>query len=220
MLNDNEFNQVIDQLIADNPEFDLPQEMIDKTREIYNLVKNEKINLARPKREHHNLVTAIFGQVFVGVKPETITALHSDNKHMNYFDVFLEQGEAKKVMKALKKEGLSTESLRGIKRNLPENSKKIGEDVYVNQVISRTEEDSLLIEEFEIIKKTEEGTEILYKWERKFEDDIPKIETPQILKIGKIGELKNSKGEIIYKYRLKNLIIAYKDKKGRFTKKI
>lgn len=219
MLNDNEFNQVIDQLIADNTEFDLPQSMVDKTREIYNLVKNEKINLSRPKREHHNLVTAIFGQVFIGTKPETIIALHSDNKHMNYFDVFLEQGEAKKVMQALKKEGISTEALRGIKRNLPENLKKIGDNVYVTQVISSNDSDSLSIEEFEIIKKTEEGAEVLYAWKRD-DEDIPKIEVPKILKIGRIGEIKTSKGEVLFKERLKDNRIIYRDKLGRFAKKI
>lgn len=94
-----------------------------KTYITYERLMSEKTNVNKTIQEQEDLITAIIigrnttnkdGQV---ESWERIFTEHSDAKHLSYFDNFLRQGELEKILKALKKNGISTEVLRPIRKN-------------------------------------------------------------------------------------------------------
>lgn len=220
-INDLDFKNAVERYIEINPDIIITEEMINKSYEIFETVKKEKLNINRKGLEKESFVTAILGQVIIGQDKDTLTALYSDNKHMNYFDVFLDKGEARKIQKALTNKGLSTEVLRGIKKSLPEEGKKIAPNILYVQELGENENGSLVIVNVEIVEVKDNGeNEVIYNWKRKQDFEVPDIKLPDILKAGFKQTIILSDGTKIRKEILKNNRTIYRDAKGRFTKKI
>lgn len=231
-------NQILTQFADENPQIELTESQIADTVDLFDRLMNEKVNQTKNAWEQEALVTDIAIGLSIGESVDFIFRQHADNKHLNYFDVFLEQGEANRIQKVLFKHGISTDVLKGIKKNV-EFDVTIG-NVRVVQTMSDGEDTSPTIDRFEIYKDGER----IYKWtpyefweegydDIDFEPDEyyspePEIETPKApppTKSGKprkgiyLGTIISSDGDNVTIEKLKNGRTVYRASNGRFTKK-
>lgn len=98
---------------------------------------------------------------------------YGSNKHMNYYDIFLKQGEADKIQEVLSNYGISTDVLKGISRKQDFESPTIennGHKVKINQIIGN-DGGSYYVEEFEIII----DGKTVYKWTREVNASVAKL---------------------------------------------
>lgn len=231
-------NQILTQFVDENPQIELTESQIQDTIDLFDRLMNEKVNQSKNLWEQEALVTDIAIGYSIGEQTDFIFRQHADNKHLNYFDVFLEQGEADKIQKALFKHNISTDVLKGIKKNV-DFDVTIG-NVRVVQKMSDGEDTSPTIESFEIYK----NGELIYKWtpdefweegydDIDFEPDEyyspePEVETPKApppTKSGKprkgiyLGTVISSSGDNVTIEKLTNGRTVYRASNGRFTKK-
>lgn len=231
-------NQILTEFADNNPQIELTESQIQDTVDLFDKLMNEKVNQSKNLWEQEALVTDIAIGYSIGEPTDLIFRQHADNKHLNYFDVFLEQGEADKIQKALLKHNIPTDVLKGIKKNVDFDT-TIG-NVRVVQTMSDGEDTSPTIESFEIYK----DGELIYKWspdefweegynDIDFEPDeyySPEyeIETPKApppTKSGKprkgiyIGTVISSDGDNVTIEKLTNGRTIYRASNGRFTKK-
>lgn len=124
MFNKEQVFGIIEKTLAENNGI-LKLSELDKRKTYitYERLMSEKTNINKTIQEQEDLITAMIigrnttnkdGQV---ESWERIFTEHSDSKHLSYFDNFLKQGELEKILKALKKNGISTEVLRPIRKN-------------------------------------------------------------------------------------------------------
>lgn len=234
-------NQILTKFAEEHPQFELTESQIVDTQILYDRLMNEKVNQTKNAWEQESLITDIATGLAIGEDPELIFREHADNKHLNYFDVFLRKGETEKILQIFYEYGISTDILKGLKKNVPDDYTIDG--VRVIQEISNDPNVSPQIINFEIYK---DGKRI-YKWtpndiaeeeDEEEESDLyepdfnynPKIEqvinkfTPPT-KSGKlrkgvyIATIISSEGKPITKEMTSNGRFIYRDSNGRFTKK-
>lgn len=229
-------NQILTQFADENPQIELTESQIADTQILYDRLMNEKVNQTKNAWEQEALVTDIAIGLTMGESTDLIFRQHADNKHLNYFDVFLGAGETDNIQQAFQEHGISTDVLKGIKKNV-DFDVTIG-NVRVVQTMSDGEDTSPTIESFEIYS---DGKRI-YKWspnepyEEEDEVDEPDAyydePTEKIAPIvapptksGKprkgtyIATVITSFGEIVTKEMTSKGRIIYRSVDGRFTNK-
>lgn len=216
-------NQILTEFADNNPQIELTESQIQDTVDLFDILMNEKVNQSKNLWEQEALVTDIAIGYSIGEPTDLIFRQHADNKHLNYFDVFLEQGEADKIQKALLKHNISTDVLKGIKKNV-DFDVTVG-NVRIVQTMSDGEDTSPTIESFEIYK----DGELIYKWTPdEYYRPEPEVETPKELpptKSGKprkgiyLGTIISSDGDNVTIEKFKNGRTVYRASNGRFTKK-
>lgn len=230
-------NQILTQFVNENPQIKLTESKIQDTVDLFDKLMNEKVNQSKNLWEQEALVTDIAIGYSFGEQTDFIFRQHADNKHLNYFDVFLEQGEAEKIQKALLKYNISTDVLKGIKKNIDFDI--VIDKIRIVQTMSDGENTSPTIESFEIYK----DKKLIYRWgadeflekeynntDSKFDEyyrqeskvEIPKEPPPT--KSGKrrkgiyLGTVISSNGDKVIIEKLTNGQTVYRASNGRFTK--
>ena len=229
-------NQILTKFAEEHPEVELTESQIADTKILYDRLMNEKVNQTKNAWEQESLITDIATGLAIGEDPELIFREHADNKHLNYFDVFLRKGETEKILQIFDEYGISTDILKGLKENTPDDYTIDG--VRVVQEISDDPNVSPYIINFEIYK---DGKRI-YKWtpndiaeEEDEEYDInahyeylkeqEALRPNPITKSGKprkgvyIATVVSSEGDKVTAEKISNGKIIYRDSKGRFAKK-
>lgn len=229
-------DQILTKFAEEHPEIELTESQIADTKTLYNRLMNEKVNQTKNAWEQESLITDIATGLAIGEDPELIFREHADNKHLNYFDVFLRKGESEKILQIFDEYEISTDILKGLKKNVPDDYTIDG--VRVIQEISNDPNVSPYIINFEIYK---DGKRI-YKWtpndiaeEEDEEYDInahyeylkeqEALRPNPITKNGKqrkgiyIATVVSSEGDKVTAEKISNGKIIYRDSKGRFAKK-
>ena len=229
-------NQILTKFAEEHPEIELTESQIADAKILYDRLMNEKVNQTKNAWEQESLITDIATGLAIGEDPELIFREHADNKHLNYFDVFLRKGESEKILQIFDEYGISTNILKGIKKNVPDNYTIDG--VHIVQEISDDPNVSPYITNFEIYK---DGKRI-YKWtpndiaeEEDEEYDInahyeyskeqEALRPNPITKSGKrrkgiyIATVVSSEGDKVTAEKISNGRIIYRDSNGRFAKK-
>lgn len=238
-------NQIINKFIDENPQFSLNSDKIKDTKDLFDKLMNEKSNITKNEWEQEALITDIATGFAYNEPADLIFREHSDNKHMSFFDNFLEEGESNKISKILSEYGLPTEVLRGVKPNVDiDIERDFGNDtVEIRGKInpspdSESEQDDF----FEIWLNGKK----IYEWDRNGFDEVEEVGDFEIddtyepdsyyepsgerraklyTKSGKlrkgiyIATIEKSNGEIITKELTSKGQIIYRDSKGRFTRK-
>lgn len=229
-------NQILTQFADENPQIELTESQIDDTKILYDRLMNEKVNQTKNVWEQEALITDIAIGLTMGESTDLIFRQHADNKHLNYFDVFLENGEADRIQKVFQKHGISTDVLKGIKKNI-DFDVTIG-NIRVVQTMSDEEDTSPTIDSFEIYQ----NGELIYKWspdefweeedEDIYEPDeyythseeavsivVPPTKSGKPRKGIYIATIISSEGDIITEEMTAKGQIIYRASNGRFTKK-
>lgn len=229
-------NQILTKFAYEHPQVELTESQIADTQTLYDRLMNEKVNQTKNAWEQESLITDIATGLAIGESQELIFREHADNKHLNYFDVFLRKGESEKILQIFDEYGISTDILKGLKKNVPDDYTIDG--VRVIQEISNDPNVSPQIINFEIYK---DGKRI-YKWtpdkpleEEDEEYDInahyeylkeqEALRPNPITKSGKqrkgiyIATVVSSEGDKVTAEKISNGKIIYRDSKGRFAKK-
>lgn len=226
-------NQILTQFADENPQIELTESQIADAVDLFDRLMNEKVNQTKNAWEQEALVTDIAIGYSIGESTDFIFKQHADNKHLNYFDVFLETGEADKIQQALLKHNIPTDVLKGIKKNV-DFDVTIG-NVRVVQTMSDGEDTSPTIDSFEIYQ---DGN-LIYKWSPDeiweenddiFEPDkyyVPeqKLSPQPLTKSGKqrkgiyVATIVNSEGETTTKEITSKGQTIYRASNGRFAKK-
>jgi hypothetical protein len=238
-------NQVINKFIDENPQFSLDSDKVKDIKDLFDKLMNESSNITKNEWEQEALITDIAIGCAYNEPADLIFREHSDNKHMSFFDNFLEKGEADRISRILSEYGLPTEVLRGVKPNIDINfERSFGNDtVEIKGRInpspdSESEQDDF----FEIWLNGKK----IYEWNRNEFDEVEEVgdfKTDDIYepdsdyepneerraklytKSGKlrkgvyIATIEKSNGEVITKELTSKGQIVYRDSKGRFTRK-
>lgn len=229
-------NQILTKFAEERPQIELTENQIEDTQILYDRLMNEKVNQTKNAWEQESLITDIATGLAMGETPELIFREHADNKHLSYFDNFLGEGESEKILQIFNDNEISTDILKGLKKNVPDNYTIDG--VHVIQVISDDPNESPHIIDFEIYK----NGKLIYKWtpnkpweEIDEEYDIEAhynylkeqeaLKPEPLTKSGKqrkssyIATIVSSEGEKVTAEKLSNGQIVYRGSNGRFTKK-
>ena len=144
-------NQILTKFADEHPQIELTENQIEDTQILYDRLMNENVNKTKNAWEQEALITDIATGLTMGETTDLIFREHADNKHLNYFDVFLRKGESEKILQIFDEYGISTNILKGLKKNVPDNYTIDG--VHVVQEISDDPNVSPYIINFEIISK-------------------------------------------------------------------
>lgn len=238
-------NQIINKFIDENPQFSLNSDKIKDIKDLFNRLMNEKSNITKNEWEQEALLTDIAIGFGYNESADSIFREHSDNKHMSFFDNFLEKGEADKISKILSEYGLPTEVLRGVKPNIDIDIKRnLGKDTIeikgrINPSPDGESEQDDFFEIYlngyriyewnrngfkEVEEKDDVEAEDIYEPDSDYEPSEERF-ARLFTKSGKprkgtyIATIEKSNGEVITRELTSKGQIVYRDSKGRFTRK-
>lgn len=99
------------------PEKEYSQQLISKVEKAYDIIKYQEINKNKTKEELFATLDSIAFNLEQGGyrTAEGASREYSDNKHMNYFDNFGEEGLSYQITEALAKKNIGTDVLKGVK---------------------------------------------------------------------------------------------------------
>lgn len=193
MFNKQQVYEIIENTLQENSQaLTLSETDKYKTYTTYKQLMYEKVNINKTIEEQEDLITAIIiGRNTLNGKGEVETwnrifTEHSDLKHLSYFDNFLREGETDKIIAALKKHGLSTEVLRGVKAN--QNITTTIDGVTVHQEVGIDDEGYKYVSYFSI----KYNGKTIYEYDS--EDIIPEARTDEQID-NKLEELSNYSNE-------------------------
>lgn len=236
-LSNMQINEILTEFANNNPQIELTENRIQDIIDLFDRLMNEKVNQSKNLWEQEALVTDIAIGYSIGEDTDFIFRQHSDNKHMDFFDKFLNYGETKKIEKILKENNLPSSILKGLKPN---------QDIHLV-----TEYNGNRIEIIGKITFSPDGEEEqndyleiyingknIYFWERNAVDENvifddakydknykPEPKAPPLTKSGKprkgiyLETVISSDGDNITIEKLKNGRTVYRASNGRFTKK-
>ena len=116
ILSNLEVNRTIDEFMERNlGKVELSLDEIEEIKDMFNVLMKDETNSNKSVFEQKSLIEDLAIGKSYGEKTERLVRSHSSNKHMDFFDTFLGEGEADKIQEALYKNGLPTSVLRGIK---------------------------------------------------------------------------------------------------------
>lgn len=116
ILSNLEVNRTIDEFIERNlGKVELSLNEIEEIKDIFNVLMKDEMNSNKSVFEQKSLIEDLAIGKSYGETTERLVRSHSSNKHMDFFDTFLGEGEANKIQEVLYKNGLSTSVLRGVK---------------------------------------------------------------------------------------------------------
>lgn len=238
-------NQIINKFIDENPQFSLNSDKIKDIKDLFDRLMNETSNITKNEWEQEALLTDIAIGFAYNESADSIFREHSDNKHMSFFDIFLDKGEADKISKILSEYGLPTEILRGVKPNIDIDIKRsFGKDtIEIKGMINPSPDGESEQDDFfeiylnghriyewnrngfeEMEEKNDVKADDIYEPDSDYEPSEERI-AKLYTKSGKlrkgiyIATIEKSNGEVITKELTSNGQIVYRDAKGRFTRK-
>lgn len=230
-------NKIVNDFIDSNSDIlEINKWQIEETKKMYNSLMNEEVNISKTLKEQESLITDILIGFAKGEDRNYLFRSHSDNKHLNFFDTFLGEGETGKILETLEKAKLPTSILRGVraKQDIDLKFNIDGKNVEIQGWISPSPDGEQEQNDFFRIKV---NGKLIYVWSRELDDDfnindifledddIIPIEN-QKTKSGKerkgtyLGKIITSKGDVITKELLSNGAIVHRSSNGRFTKKV
>lgn len=223
ILNANQINDIINNEISrGNSTIELTISDEKRIHDLFNTSMKNDLNKNKTLEEQGALVTAIFTAVIRKEKDYVILQQHSENRHLDYFDNFLADGETQRVVDAFKENNIPPDVLRGVRKTEDLNNQRVKgfKDLILNQKVERTEDGSYIVVEFTIDYKGKR----IYSFNRG-EDfkDFELTGTNITTKSGKkssslyLREFKSRSRGSIFEIQMKNGQIRYKDSKGRFT---
>lgn len=144
---------------------------VEKTADMFKRLMSEKSNSTKTIDEQFSMLTDIAYGFAINENENATFNHYADNKHLNYFDVFLEEGERSNITEALNKANIPTDVLKGIKKNIPYDANTRTEDGRLVRVVQETEPPSNTISYFAIYV----DGEMIYSWDRSSGgyDDVP-----------------------------------------------
>lgn len=184
MFNKEQVYNIIEQTLSEHQE-ELTLSDADKykTYTTYKKLMSENRNVNKTNDEQESLISAIIiGRNTPNEKGDVeswdrIFIEHSDAKHLTYFDNFLKEGETEKVINALKRNGLSTDVLKGVRKDQAIDTTING--VTVKQEVEEDDDGYKYVSYFEIIyegksiyKYDADGFTRTYNYEDILEDRI------------------------------------------------
>lgn len=189
MFNKKTAFEIINEIINDNIDsLQMSEKEKNETYKMYKKLMNESVNLNKTEQEQISLISdIILGRCGLGEgrNPESWERIfndHSDNKHMNYFDNILGDGETDKISKALSRINKGTSVLLGIRKNQPYN--EIVDGVEIIQEISENENGSPTVSKFELIY---EG-KVIYSFKRGIKEVNEENIEEEIEKLKRLSE--------------------------------
>lgn len=156
MFSREEVYGIIDKFLSEpqnNGRYTFPDSDRPKLYQTYRNLMSENVNKDKTVWEQESLITDIIlgrNSLRDGDQPESWDRIyndHSDNKHLSYFDYALGEGERDRIINALAKNGISTEVLKVIRRNMDFDSPD-SSNPSVHQKMGQTENGSPQVEEF------------------------------------------------------------------------
>ena len=238
-LSNFQIDKIMDNFLKENlGKVELTENQLYETKEIFNNLMLDEANKNKTLKDQESLITDIMVGFSFGETKERLVRAHSSNKHMNFFDTVMEEGQSDKVQEALFRNGISTDVLRGIKAgkeiNISVDTEK-GKVEIKGQIHPSPDGENDENDFFEIWL----NGNVIYSWDRYAFDDIdfgytdfeeveyepePPKEQPKT-KSGKprkgiyLATIINSNGEEATMERTSRGQIIYRAKNGRFTKK-
>ena len=162
IINEQQMDKHLRQWWQDNKDLiDFNELKLFKTKEMFSQLMTEKNNLSKTMDEQLSMLTDIAYGFAINEKENATFNRYADNKHLNYFDIFLEDGQRGMITEALNRAGISTDVLKGIKKNVPYDATIDGV-----RVVQETEPPSNTISYFAIYKDGEK----IYEWSRSSTD--------------------------------------------------
>lgn len=145
-LTEAQLNDTISEYMTDNSWLNLTQEEISRTKKIYHLLENENNMIQKTLDETKSAVTGIINDIINSRSNPQVTDTvmynrFSDNKHMNYFDIFLQEGERGNITEALQGYNIPTEVLKPIRKMTDYTSTPEFINGQYVQIIQETEKD-------------------------------------------------------------------------------
>lgn len=223
--------QFVEEQLAEWAQEDYPLTVYQEqqAKEMFYKLMNEKQNSSKTLLVQEALLAEIARKLSYGETPDGVFRQHSDNRHMNYFDVFLEDGQSTKILEALEINGIPTDVLKGIKKGVPFHVIKDG--VEVEQRLDDGDDGTPHVDYFEI--KVDGKT--IYKWTPTYDFDYydnADIDTPKEEKRMTVTPRTKSGNPILYTIHTpersvvvsqatrkngKKVTIAQDSKTGRFV---
>lgn len=154
ILKQSEVLKIVQGFKQRNPMLKYQYVSFEEVMQIYNAVKYDSVNTRKTPLEMVSLIEDIANGIAIGEDNETNILLHSDIRHMAYFDNFIEKGATKDLLETLSKYGVAKEALRGLRYNQDFNE-YVAHGVKVNQKWGYDEEGYKVITSFYIIKDGE-----------------------------------------------------------------
>lgn len=144
-----------------------------EAQNIFYKAMNENLNSSKTQKQQISLIDSICTEL--GQKdergfpstPDFVFRMHSDNKHMSYFDYFLQEGESEKILNVLYEYNIPTDILRGVHKNQKFDKEYPENGVRVVQETESIYGDSPVIVRFSISK----DGKTIYEWTKR--NDIP-----------------------------------------------
>lgn len=116
ILSNLEISKTIDEFMERNiGKAELSLNEIEEIKDMFNILMKDENNANKNVFEQKSLIEDLAIGKSYGETTEKLIRSHSSNKHMDFFDTFLGEGEADKIQEVLYKNGLSASVLRGIK---------------------------------------------------------------------------------------------------------
>lgn len=116
ILSNLEVDKIIDEFLERNSgKADLSLGKIEEVKDMFNLLMKDEANKNKNIFEQKSLIEDLAIGKSYGETTKRLVRSHSSNKHMDFFDTFLGQGEADKILNILSKHNLSPSVLSGVK---------------------------------------------------------------------------------------------------------
>lgn len=116
ILSNLEVDKIIDEFLERNSgKADLSLDKIEDVKDMFNSLMKDEANKNKNIFEQKSLIEDLAIGKSYGETTKRLIRSHSSNKHMDFFDTFLGQGEADKILNILSKYNLSPSVLRGVK---------------------------------------------------------------------------------------------------------
>lgn len=221
---------IVDQLhewAQDDYPLTIAQEI--KAKELFYSLMNEKQNITKTPMVQEALLAEIARKLSYGATPDAVFREHGDNRHLNYFDVFLEQGVSQQIQDVLTKNKIPTDVLKGIKKSVPFDMVK--DNIRIVQELSEPPPTPVVI-----LFQIWQGNKLIYEWtpngyyepyvdredfnfEKAMEDPIQYTRSGNII-LKKVVTPEETKVYEEIKYKSGRTAIIARGKGGKFTKKI
>lgn len=158
-LTENQLNNTIAEYISDNEWLNLTNSEVERIKKIYHSLENEKNLISKNLDETMSVVTGIANDVIMArqnskISDNVMYDRFADNKHMNYFDIFLEDGARGDITETLKSYKIPTDILKPIRKMTDYSSMPEHVNGQLVQIVQETDKDDdgyVYVSNFKII---------------------------------------------------------------------
>lgn len=153
MFTESELNSIINEFIFDNAGIvNLDENQIKAIKKTYYDIANENNIISKTKEEQKSVVTGIAIDVARGAGENERFNRWADNKHMSYFDNFLEDGARGDIQEQLNKYNIPTDILKPIRKNTDYSNTQFvnGKEVTIQQFTDVDDDGYRYVSQFDI----------------------------------------------------------------------